>query len=58
MITKLFYFFGIACAAWVVYDVWFNNKRLSDTGKIVWTAFALFFNIIAAAVYYWQYKRQ
>jgi len=57
MIGKLIYFLGIACAIWVIYEVWANNKKLTDTGKIIWTLFALFFNIITAVVYYLRYKK-
>ena len=43
---------ALACAVWVIYDVWAVNKKLSSNMKIVWTVFAVFFNIITAIVYY------
>ena len=49
---KLFWLIGIACAVWVIYDVWNKNHVLNETNKILWTIFALFFNVIAAIIYY------
>ena len=43
---------GLICAIWVIYDVWANNKKLSDGMKIVWTVLAVIFSIITAIVYY------
>lgn len=54
---NLLYIIGIICAIWVIYDVWTKNPRLSETNKILWTIFALFFSIVAAIVYYFVHKR-
>lgn len=43
---------AVICAVWVIYDVWTNNKRLSDTAKIVWTVFAILLSILTAIVYW------
>ncbi len=53
---KLIWLLGIICAVWVIYDVWTKNPRLSETNKILWTIFALIFNIVAAVVYYFVHK--
>jgi flagellin-like protein len=42
----------VLCAVWVIYDVWTNNKRLSDTAKIIWTVFAILLSILTAIVYW------
>jgi len=49
---------GLACAIWVIYDVFANNSRLGTTGKIVWTILAILFSIITAIVYYFVEKRE
>jgi hypothetical protein len=43
---------ALICIVWVIYDVWTNNKKLSDTAKIVWTVCAVLFSIITAIVYW------
>lgn len=50
--SKLFWLLGVICAVWVIYDVWAKNHQLSETNKILWTVFALLFNVVAAVVYY------
>jgi NhaP-type Na+/H+ or K+/H+ antiporter len=42
----------LICAVLVIYDVWTNNKKLSDTAKIVWTVLAVLFSILTAIVYW------
>jgi hypothetical protein len=54
---NLIYVIGLACAIWVIYDVWVANKRLSDTDKIIWTILAVFFSIFTAIIYYFVKKR-
>ncbi len=49
---NILYIVAIVCAVWVIYDVWAVNQKLSGGGKILWTIFALLFNIITAIVYY------
>ncbi|MDX1629506.1 MAG: PLDc N-terminal domain-containing protein [Fulvivirga sp.] len=53
---SLLYILGIICAVWVIYDVWSNQKSMSDGSKILWTVLALFFSIITAIVYYFFKK--
>jgi len=55
---NLFYFIALGCAVWVIYDVWAVNKRLSDQNKIIWTIFAVFFNIGTAIIYYFIEKKK
>jgi predicted outer membrane lipoprotein len=55
---SLLYIIGLACAIWVIYDVWAVNKRLSDTDKVIWTILAVFFSIITAIIYYLIKKRR
>jgi len=54
----LIWLVGVICAVWVIYDVWSKNPRLSETNKILWTIFALFFSVVAAIVYYIVHKRE
>lgn len=53
----LLYLIGLIAAIWVIYDVWTQNHKLSETNKILWTIFALFFSIIAAVIYFLVHKR-
>jgi hypothetical protein len=48
---------ALVCAVWVIYDVFANNRRLSDGLKIVWTVCAILFSILTAIIYYLVYKR-
>jgi hypothetical protein len=48
----IFGIIALICAVWVIYDVWTNNKKLSDTAKIVWTVLAVIFSILTAIVYW------
>lgn len=48
---------ALICAIWVIYDVWINQKKMSFGSKLLWTIFAIFFNIITAIVYYFKKKK-
>ena len=48
---------AIICIVVVIYDVFTKNKKLSNEMKILWTVLAIVFNILAAIVYYFIYKR-
>jgi len=48
---------GLACAIWVIYDVFANNQRKSTGWKIAWTVFAILFSIVTAIVYYFVNKK-
>ncbi len=48
---------ALVCAVWVVYDVLTNNKKLSDTSKLIWIICAVIFSIITAIVYYFVEKK-
>jgi len=54
--NNILYIVGIICAIWVIYDVW-AKQAMSTGSKILWTIFALLFNIITAIVYYFMKKR-
>jgi dipeptide/tripeptide permease len=56
LLSTVLYIVAIACAIWVIYDVFTNNKKLSDGKKVLWTVLAIFFSIITAIVYYIIYK--
>ena len=45
---------AVLSAIWVIYDILFNNKRLSTAIKIVWIVCALLFGIITAVIYYFM----
>lgn len=47
---------GLACAVWVIYDVFANNKKLKTGTKVIWTIAAILFNILTAIVYFFVYK--
>ncbi len=49
---------GLACAVWVISDVWMVNRRLSPEMKLLWTVLALVFSILSAVVYYVVYKKR
>jgi hypothetical protein len=42
---------ALVCAVWVIYQVWAVNKSMSTGAKVIWTIFAILFNIITAIVY-------
>jgi hypothetical protein len=48
---------ALACAIWVIYDVFTNQKKMSDGHKVLWTVFAIVFSIITAIIYYLVVKR-
>lgn len=50
--------FSIACGAYVIYDVWTENKRLDETQKLVWTIAAIFLGILTAFIYYFSFKKK
>lgn len=47
---------GLICAIWVIYDVWTQQSSLTFGAKVIWTIFAVIFNIITAIVYYFMKK--
>ena len=54
---SLFGLIALACAIWVIYDVWTNQKKMKQERKIIWTVVAIFFNIITAILYYFIEKK-
>jgi len=48
---------ALVCAVWVIYDILTNNKKLSDTSKLIWIICAVIFSIITAIVYYFVEKK-
>ncbi len=55
---RLLAIFYIICTVWVIYDVWKNNRRLSDTEKLIWTISAIVFSLLTAVIYYFVQKRR
>lgn len=47
---------ALLLALWVIYDVWVKHKRWSTERKVLWTVFAVLFNIITAIVYFFVEK--
>lgn len=56
--TSLIGIIAIICAIYVIYDVWSNQKSMSDGNKLLWTVLALFFSIITAILYLLMVKRK
>ncbi len=50
--TSIIGIIALICAIWVIYDVWTNQKKMSEGNKILWTVVAILFSIITAIVYY------
>ncbi len=48
---------ALICAIWVIFDVWTKQKKMSAGNKLIWTIFAIIFNIITAIVYYLKKKK-
>lgn len=48
----LLYVLGIACAIFVILQVWTKQPSMSVGEKVIWTIAALIFNVITAIVYY------
>ena len=55
--NNILYAIGIICAIYVIYDVWAVQKKMSAGSKLIWTIFALIFNVITAIVYYFKVKK-
>lgn len=55
--STIVYIVVLLCAIWVIYDVWSNNKKLSDLAKILWTIAAVVFSVLTAIVYYFFGKK-
>ncbi|MFK7954383.1 MAG: PLDc N-terminal domain-containing protein [Ekhidna sp.] len=47
---------ALLCAIWVIYEVW-TKQKMSTGSKIIWTIFAILFNIVTAIVFYFMKKR-
>jgi membrane protein DedA with SNARE-associated domain len=48
----------LAAAIWVIYDVWVNNRRFTDTEKLIWTIAAVVFSLLTAVIYFVTQKRK
>lgn len=48
---------ALACAVWVIYDVWTNQKKMDEGHKILWTIAAIVFSLITAIIYYLVAKK-
>jgi len=58
MLQTILWIVGLACAVWVVYDVW-TRLKAKQGEKILWTVAAIIpaLNIITAIVYYLVKKK-
>jgi len=45
-------FLAIACAVFVIFQVWTKQPSMKTGEKVIWSIAALFFSIITAIVYY------
>lgn len=52
LLNTILYILGIACAIWVIYDVFANQKKMTVGMKVLWTVLAIVFSVITAIVYY------
>ncbi len=57
MINTFIYIIAIIAMIWVIYEVWFVNKKKSVVEKVIWTIFAIVFSIITAILYYFIGKK-
>lgn len=48
---KLLTIIPLICAIYVIYRVWFKDKSRSFFNKLIWTLFAVVFNILTALAY-------
>jgi len=58
MFGGIFGLIALVAAIWVIYDVLTQQKKFSDTEKLVWVIAAVLFSIITAIVYYLMKKRK
>lgn len=58
MLNNLLGLVALACAVWVIYEVWMVQKKKSTVEKLIWTVAALVFSILTAIVYYFTVKKK
>lgn len=58
MSRLLIYLFLLACAIWVIYNVWSKRRNYSDTEKLIWTIAAIAFSFITAVVFFFTQQRR
>ena len=56
MLNNLLGLVALACAVWVIYEVWMVQKNKNTVEKLIWTVAALVFSILTAIVYYFTKK--
>ncbi len=49
---------GLACAVWVIYDIFAKQKHMKNEHKILWAVAAVVFSIITALAYYFAVKEK
>ena len=57
MLNNLLGLVALACAVWVIYEVWMVQKNKNTVEKLIWTVAALVFSILTAIVYYFTVKK-
>ncbi|OVE74653.1 hypothetical protein BVX95_01615 [archaeon D22] len=58
LLNQLVGIIALACAIWVIYDIFANQKNMKTLHKVLWVIGALFFSIITAIIYYFVYKNK
>lgn len=58
MLNNLLGLVALACAVWVIYEVWMVQKNKNTVEKLIWTVAALVFSILTAIVYYFTVKKK
>ena len=57
LVGQLLGLIPLACAIWIIYDVWAKQKF--KTGKkVLWTVLAVLFSVITAIVYFFMVKKK
>lgn len=57
LLGNLLWAIGLACAVWVIYDVFAIQKKMSMPKKLIWAVCAILFSILTAIVYYLVQKK-
>ncbi|MBT4857906.1 hypothetical protein HON49_01925 [archaeon] len=57
IVSQLLTLIPLACAIWVIYDV-FAKQKFKTGKKVLWTVLALLFSVITAIVYFFIVKKK
>ena len=53
-VVLTWYGFGVAAAAWVVYDTFAVNRHVSPALKAAWPVIVVFFSVLGLVLYWWS----